>query len=105
MSEGAKVLYRVALALLKTHEELLLAQDNAGYVLREMKLACTAMHDRDALLKVSVPAAVLALMCLQCNNGDRDYASCGPPSMLVCLVSQLASPLQQSLQEGGPRSP
>ncbi len=52
MSEGAKVLYRVALALLKTHEELLLAQDNAGYVLREMKLACTSMHDRDALLKV-----------------------------------------------------
>lgn len=55
LSEGAKVLYRVALALLKTHEELLLAQDNAGYVLREMKLACAAMHDRDALLKVSVP--------------------------------------------------
>ncbi len=55
LSEGAKVLYRVALALLKTHEEVLLAQDNAGYVLREMKLACAAMHDRDALLKVSVP--------------------------------------------------
>ncbi|BDA49083.1 TBC1 domain family member 2A [Coccomyxa sp. Obi] len=53
LSEGAKVLYRVALALLKTHEELLLAQDNAGYVLREMKLACAAMHDRDALLKVA----------------------------------------------------
>ncbi|KAK9919170.1 hypothetical protein WJX75_009858 [Coccomyxa subellipsoidea] len=53
LSEGAKVLYRVALALLKTHEDVLLAQDNAGYVLREMKLASAAVHDRDALLKVA----------------------------------------------------
>lgn len=53
LSEGAKVLYRVALALLKTHEDALLAQDNAGYVLREMKLASASMHDRDALLKAS----------------------------------------------------
>lgn len=51
LSEGTKVLYRVALALLKTHEDVLLAQDNAGYVLREMKLASAAMHDRDTLLK------------------------------------------------------
>ena len=52
LSEGAKILYRVALALLKTHEDRLLAQDNAGYVQREMKLASAGMHDRDALMKV-----------------------------------------------------
>ena len=52
LSEGAKILYRVALALLKTHEDRLMAQDNAGYVQREMKLASTGMHDRDALMKV-----------------------------------------------------
>ena len=52
LSEGAKILYRVALALLKTHEGRLMAQDNAGYVQREMKLASAGMHDRDALMKV-----------------------------------------------------
>ena len=52
LSEGAKILYRVALALLKTHEDRLMAQDNAGYVQREMKLASASMHDRDALMKV-----------------------------------------------------
>ena len=52
LSEGAKILYRVALALLKTHEDRLMAQDNAGYVQREMKLASAGMHDRDALMKV-----------------------------------------------------
>ncbi len=53
LSEGAKIVYRVALALLKRHEAALLAQDNAGYVLREMKLASATEHDRDALMKVS----------------------------------------------------
>ncbi len=52
LNEGTKILYRVALALLKTHEDRLLAQDNAGYVQREMKLASAGMHDRDALMKV-----------------------------------------------------
>ena len=52
LSEGTKILYRVALALLKTHENKLMAQDNAGYVQREMKLCSAGMHDRDALMKV-----------------------------------------------------
>ena len=52
LSEGTKILYRVALALLKTHEDKLVAQDNAGHVQREMKLASAGMHDRDALMKV-----------------------------------------------------
>ena len=63
LSEGAKILYRVALALLKTHEDRLVAQDNAGYVQREMKLASAGMHDRDALMKVwdsSAESLVLA---------------------------------------------
>lgn len=52
LNEGTKILYRVALALLKTHEDALMAQDNAGYMQREMKLASARMHDRDALMKV-----------------------------------------------------
>ena len=63
LSEGTKILYRVALALLKTHEDRLLAQDNAGYVQREMKLASAGMHDRDALMKVrAVRPCNLALL-------------------------------------------
>jgi hypothetical protein len=54
LSEGTKILYRVALALLKTHEDALMAQDNAGYMQREMKLASARMHDRDALMKVII---------------------------------------------------
>ena len=52
LSEGTKIVFRLALALLKAHEELLLAQDNAGEVLRGIKLAAAAMHDRESLMKV-----------------------------------------------------
>jgi hypothetical protein len=52
LHEGAKVIYRVALALLKIHEAALLKQDNAGFVLREAKLAANATHDREMLMKV-----------------------------------------------------
>ncbi len=51
LSEGAKVLYRVALALLRSAEPGLAAQDNAGDAARVAKAAATATHDRDALLK------------------------------------------------------
>ena len=61
LNEGTKILYRVALALLKTHEDRLLAQDNAGYVQREMKLASAGMHDRDALMKVRFTAHAILL--------------------------------------------
>lgn len=64
LSEGAKIVYRIALALLKTHEGVLLAQDNAGYVLREMKLASVAMHDRDALLKVRRGSLIHSVVCI-----------------------------------------
>ena len=73
LSEGPKILYRVALALLKTHEDRLLAQDNAGYVQREMKLASAGMHDRDALMKVraarSGNLALLPEVDLLCTAG------------------------------------
>ena len=57
LSEGGKVLYRVALALLRAAEPDLVAQDNAGDVLRVAKAAAAAAHDRDALMKVCLPAA------------------------------------------------
>ena len=52
LCEGTKILFRIALALMKAHEEQLLGQDNAGYVLRQMRLAAASTHDRDALMKV-----------------------------------------------------
>ena len=55
LSEGGKVLYRVALALLRGAEPDLVAQDNAGDVLRVAKAAAAAAHDRDALMKVRLP--------------------------------------------------
>ena len=63
LHEGAKILYRVALALLKTHEDALMAQDNAGYMQREMKLASARMHDRDALMKVTAGCSKHHLCC------------------------------------------
>ena len=59
LSEGTKIVFRVSLALLKAHEGLLLDKDNAGYVLRQMKLAAAATHDRDGLMKVRC-------MCTSC---------------------------------------
>lgn len=54
LNEGGKVLYRVALALLRGCQAELAAQDNAGDVLRVAKTAAAAAHDRDALLKVTL---------------------------------------------------
>ncbi len=51
LSEGAKVLFRVALALLRGAEPGLAAQDNAGDAARVAKAAAAAAYDRDALLK------------------------------------------------------
>lgn len=62
LCEGPKILFRIALALMKTHEELLLAQDNAGYVLRQMRLSAAATHDRDALMKAR-PRVPLPICC------------------------------------------
>ena len=53
LNEGPKVLFRVALALLKTNEPMLLKQDNVGLLLREIRQAVTHMHDRDKLMKAS----------------------------------------------------
>lgn len=52
LNEGPKVLFRVALALLKTSEAVLLKQDNVGLLLREIRQAVTHTHDRDKLMKV-----------------------------------------------------
>lgn len=54
LHEGPKVLYRMALALLKMNEEVLLQQDNPGFVLHELKRAAHATHNRAALMKVSL---------------------------------------------------
>ena len=47
-----QVLFRVALALLKLHEPLLLAQDNPGELLQATRRAAAEAFDRDALMKV-----------------------------------------------------
>mmetsp|Transcript_8835 Transcript_8835/g.18886 ORF Transcript_8835/g.18886 Transcript_8835/m.18886 type:complete len:470 (+) Transcript_8835:84-1493(+) len=51
--EGAKVLFRVALALLQMHEALLLTKDNAGEVLMVIKESAAAMHNADLLMKTA----------------------------------------------------
>ena len=53
LHEGAKVMYRVALALLKVHEPLLLAATNAGELLKLIKSALHEEFNRDELLNVA----------------------------------------------------
>ncbi|KAL0039855.1 hypothetical protein WJX77_010029 [Trebouxia sp. C0004] len=53
LNEGPKVLFRVALAVLKTNESTLLQQDNVGLLLREVRQAVTHLHDREKLMKVA----------------------------------------------------
>ncbi|KAK2076058.1 hypothetical protein QBZ16_001394 [Prototheca wickerhamii] len=49
--EGPKLLFRVALALLREAEPALLATDNAGDLLRAMRRSAAATHDREALMR------------------------------------------------------
>lgn len=51
LHEGTKVLFRVALALLKLHEGALLAQDNPGELLRAARRVAAEAFDRDALMQ------------------------------------------------------
>lgn len=51
--EGPKILFRVALALLKMHEPSLLSTDNAGDLLRRTRIAAAEEYDRDELMKVA----------------------------------------------------
>ena len=53
LHEGPKVLYRVALALLKMHEPALLATDNPGDLLRVARSAAAEEFDRDELMRVA----------------------------------------------------
>lgn len=51
--EGPKILFRIALALLKMHEPSLLATDNPGDVLRTIRMVSAGEFDRDELMKVA----------------------------------------------------
>lgn len=51
--EGPKILYRIALAILKTHEDELLATENSGDLLKTLHVACAFEFDRDALVAVA----------------------------------------------------
>lgn len=53
LHEGPKVLFRVALALLKMHEPALLATDNPGDLLRTTRTAAAEEYDRDELMRVA----------------------------------------------------
>jgi len=52
-NEGPKILYRVALALLKLEEETLLKFDNAGDIVMHMRDFSGSMHNRDKLMSVA----------------------------------------------------
>lgn len=51
--EGTKVLFRIALALLKMHEPALLITDNPGDLLRVVRKSVREEFDRDELMKVA----------------------------------------------------
>lgn len=53
LCEGPKILYRVALALLKTNEEPIMKLNDAGNVLRHLRAANATIHDRDALMTLA----------------------------------------------------
>jgi hypothetical protein len=55
-----QVLFRVALALLKLHEPLLLAQDNPGELLRATRRVAAEAFDHDALMQVTRPGTSVA---------------------------------------------
>jgi len=60
LAEGAKVLYRVSLALLKLYEGDLLGMDNAGDLINHLRHRTQRIHDRDRLMKVGGHASSLA---------------------------------------------
>jgi hypothetical protein len=51
--EGPKVLFRVAVSLLKASEPTLLLQDNPGELLRAVRRCAGEVHDRDALMRLA----------------------------------------------------
>ena len=53
LHEGPKVLFRVALAQLRLHEGVLLAQDNPGDLLRAARRCAAQAYDRDELMRVA----------------------------------------------------
>ncbi|KAF8072845.1 Tbc1d2 [Scenedesmus sp. PABB004] len=63
--EGAKVIFRVALALLQAHEPALLACDDLGELVMAVRGAAAGCHDRDGLMEGafsgigSLPMAVI----------------------------------------------
>lgn len=52
LEEGAKILFRISVALLKLFEYDLLKLDNAGEVVSKLRKSVHSMHDRDLLMKV-----------------------------------------------------
>uniref|UniRef100_A0A7S0RDZ9 Rab-GAP TBC domain-containing protein n=1 Tax=Chlamydomonas leiostraca TaxID=1034604 RepID=A0A7S0RDZ9_9CHLO len=52
-NEGPKILFRVALALLKQHEEHLLHCDNAGDIVMTMRAAAASTHHHDKLMAMA----------------------------------------------------
>lgn len=52
-NEGPKILFRVALALLKMHEDVMLRTDNAGELIMLVREAAASMHNRDKLMDMA----------------------------------------------------
>lgn len=71
LEEGSKILYRVALALLKLHEPELLRQDNPGDLINCLRHCTQRCHDRDKLMKVSVPLPLSNVQCARRMVNNR----------------------------------
>lgn len=98
------MLFRVALALLKLHEPLLLAQDNEGELLRATRRLAAEAFDRDALMKVRSAAGSLGMGWWALRMGDGETRRLR--WKLGCIhLHQLASSLPDLPCPGPPPRP
>ena len=109
-SEGPKILYRVALTLLKDCAPEALAADNTGDLISAIKASCHVCHDRDALMKVrrsfmvccTVIAPDFEAFCPKCHDRDtlrmvrHSFMAHSQRLLSTCFTPYLA------LQEGHP---
>ena len=86
LSEGPKILYRVALVLLKDAAPEALAADNPGDLITAIKTSCHTCHDRDALMKVApaVPACLSVLVLLK-DAAPEALAADNPADLITAI--------------------
>ena len=78
LEEGAKILFRISVALLKIFEQELLQLDNPGEIVSLLRRRTHCVHDRDKLMKV-----LLSLDCFSLEWWKLSF----------CMLMKVLSPL------------